>query len=321
MTRILFPVCKRTDYTFTPEGGNYGDYELVRTGETTPFFVGRAYVMPDESVARVSLNKIMQETLVSNINMNNVNVWQNDTDAAMSFNIGDNEYYTWLDYAYRDETITSSSSLLNEPITPYFDPRMYSIVSAINYEDNNDHIDIADNDGTTIYSGTIGGGNAGIKHFIARGNVKTTYNGQMVTREVVNNDKYQYALYYLNANGGYDGFLVKGTGKRTDKWTGYTYMYNNVFDNTREMYEEGKYLNDIHPEYSLNSGWMRTESCQRMHHLLESTKVFLHDLANDKVFPVVITDTTCDYKTFDNNGHHLTAYAINVKECQSKIRR
>ena len=58
-----------------------------------------------------------------------------------------------------------------------------------------------------------------------------------------------------------------------------------------------------------------------MHHLLESTDVYLQDLATGKITPVVLTDASCEYKTLANNGRRPYYYEINVEERDLKFRR
>ena len=59
----------------------------------------------------------------------------------------------------------------------------------------------------------------------------------------------------------------------------------------------------------------------KMYHLLESTQVYLHNLETDEIIPVVITDTSCVYKTYSNQGNTRFYYTINVEASNYKIRK
>lgn len=59
----------------------------------------------------------------------------------------------------------------------------------------------------------------------------------------------------------------------------------------------------------------------KMYHLLESNEVYLHNLKTDKITPVTITDSTCEYKTYANQGNTRFHYVINVESSNYKIRK
>ena len=80
-----------------------------------------------------------------------------------------------------------------------------------------------------------------------------------------------------------------------------------------------KYLNTITPTWQLYTDDMNDGS--RMHHLLGSTEVYLHNLQTDEILPVVITDTNCVYKTYANQGNKRFHYAINVEASNYNIRK
>jgi hypothetical protein len=58
-----------------------------------------------------------------------------------------------------------------------------------------------------------------------------------------------------------------------------------------------------------------------MHHLINSTDVYLYDIAAGQMIPVTIPTTSCEYKTFHNQGNQLVNYAIQVHVAQNRIRR
>lgn len=129
-----------------------------------------------------------------------------------------------------------------------------------------------------------------------------------------------FAVYYTNKFGGWDSFLFEGLCKRTDNLN--EYKYNRAFNNQTIDFENNRYLVEVNPSYELNTGWMSDEEAERFAaNLIPSTKMYLHNLKEDKIVPAVIKDTQAEYKTFKNNGRKLVSYKVTVEESQTKIRR
>lgn len=128
------------------------------------------------------------------------------------------------------------------------------------------------------------------------------------------------ALYYLNAAGGYDAFLIEGNVNRTDKFTQGDYY--KAYDNTTIEFGRTRYLTEITQAYELHTGWLSDDEAQRLaDNLFPSTRVWLHLLADDIIMPVVITDTEAPHKTYKNNGEQLVSYTIKVETSQTAHRR
>lgn len=127
------------------------------------------------------------------------------------------------------------------------------------------------------------------------------------------------ALYYINAAGGWDAFLITGKVLRTDKYTQGDYYKS--FDNSTIEFGKTRWLNEIRPSWELHTGWLTDEQAERLvRNLLPSTQVYLHDLNEDKYYPVNITDTQAEYKTYANQGNKLVAYTIKVEGSQGMER-
>jgi hypothetical protein len=136
---------------------------------------------------------------------------------------------------------------------------------------------------------------------------------------VVNNCN-RYVLYYVNAYGGWDSFLIEGNHSVSDNLTRHT--RETEYDN-RNIQNRGvrNYVNEISKTMTLHTSWMSDDESSRMHHLLNSTNVYLGDLVTGQMIPVILTDTRTDYKTYKGNGGKLVNYAINVTIAQERIRR
>ena len=129
-----------------------------------------------------------------------------------------------------------------------------------------------------------------------------------------------YALYYRNAYGGVDMLLIEGNHSEVDNLTRHTrevdYDNGNV-SNRGTM----NYMNEIKKSLTLHTSWLSDDESSRMHHLLNSTEVYLYDIKKAQMIPVVLTDTQTQYKTYKGNGGKLVNYAINVSIAQERIRK
>lgn len=122
----------------------------------------------------------------------------------------------------------------------------------------------------------------------------------------------RYALYYLNAYGGWDSYVIGSTDTMTDAYSRSEFIRDN---------ERVAYLNEVSRSWSLATGLMTDDEASRMHHLLGSNNVFLLDMESGEIHPVVITDTSCTHKTIKNSGRTFPTYTINVAEAKQRIRR
>ena len=129
----------------------------------------------------------------------------------------------------------------------------------------------------------------------------------------------RYALYYVNAFGGWDSLLTAGNDKRVDNYTRST--YKKVYS-PADLSDRGtvNYRNDIERTISLVTDWLTDEESARMHHLFGSTNVLLHDLVDDIIRPVTITAKSWTEKSFRNNGAKLVNYQIDVTIAQDFVR-
>lgn len=157
----------------------------------------------------------------------------------------------------------------------------------------------------------LGSGYAGATQ-ITVGNVKNT---GIVKYRVVD-DCRRYALYYLNAFGGWDSLLVHGAPKVANNYTRNTYKKAYALSQEMGAYiPRGtiNFLNSYTKSFTCTTGWLSDEQAARMEHLFGSVDVYLCDLYEDRFMPVVLTDKTFEYKTFRNQGAHLVNYTIQMQ--------
>ena len=130
----------------------------------------------------------------------------------------------------------------------------------------------------------------------------------------------RYALYYVNAYGGWDSLLIEGGSLESDALTRHTRAVD--YDNG-QIVNRGiqDYVNEVDKGFTLHTGWLLGDQGEMMHHLINSTDVYLYDIAAGQMIPVVLTDTTCEYKNYRNNGNRLVDYTIRARVAQNRVRR
>lgn len=147
---------------------------------------------------------------------------------------------------------------------------------------------------------------------------KVTIKGQVVYQAVTECAK--YALYYLNAYGGWDSFLIEGNDLEADNYNRFNreMEYDNRYTANRGR---GNYVTEVTKGFTFHTGLLTQDQGLRMHHLIGSTDVFLYDISNGIMLPVTIPMSTCEYKTFKNQGNQLVNYTIQVEVAQNRLRR
>ena len=125
----------------------------------------------------------------------------------------------------------------------------------------------------------------------------------------------RWALYYLNALGGWDTLVMQGRPRETDRITRRT---DQVLDG---LYERSRnWANDWVKTLTLNTGLLSDDEAARMHHLLESTDVWLCDLTSRAMHPAVLTGSECRYQTLATEGRPVS-YDIEVEYAIGRTRR
>ena len=144
-----------------------------------------------------------------------------------------------------------------------------------------------------------------------------------VSKVIINGNEYavadtcsRYVLYYLNAHGGWDSMLIEGAASEEDNLTRHTMQISGVYGR-----QKSNYLNEIEKKLTLHTSWLSDEQSLRMHHLLNSTDVYLHDLDRGVILPVILESQSTPYKTFRGEGGKLVNYTIEVTIAQSRMRR
>ena len=134
----------------------------------------------------------------------------------------------------------------------------------------------------------------------------------------VTNTCYRYCLYYLNQYGGWDSLLFRGKELKTDDLSRLSYKKNYVAQSLD--YYKTNYLTTIQERWSLNTSFLNNIESDKMINLMASNKIYIHDLVENFIAPVVITNSNCEHKNYKNQGRKMATYNIEVSASQPKYR-
>lgn len=269
------------------------DYRIYN--RTNLIFQGRAYKRPNADTNDIKLNKIFENYLSNSINdlLNSGEPEDTGVDASKVFQIMKldadgtetliDEYTILYDWSY-DFRFRGTNTDLSRPINGRYVAGMYKMNTSVNGQ-----------------SGTV-------TNSLTEGN----YN--------VLADCGEYALYYLNAYGGWDALLIDGTVLKKSTIKQYTTDRN--YDNNKIEFEQTKYINEIQDAFEINTGFLTDEQAANLsNNLIPSREVYLHIISENKIIPVLITDSNVIYQTYQTNNLQMPQYKINVKESQIKLRK
>ena len=269
------------------------DYRIYNKNNL--IFQGRAYKRPNADTNDIKLNKIFENYLSNSINdlLNTDKTEDISVNASKVFQIKKldtdgtetliDEYTILYDWSY-DFRFRGEDTNLSRPINGRYVAGMYKMNTTVNGQ-----------------SGTVTNSlNGGAYNVLA--------------------DCGEYALYYLNAYGGWDALLIDGTVLKKSTIKQYTTDRN--INNSRIEFEQTKYINEIQDAYEINTGFLTDEQAANLsNNLIPSREVYLHFLNDDKIIPVLITDTSVTYQTYQTNNLQMPQYKINVKESEIKLRK
>lgn len=295
---VTAPIYKDTYYTTT---SNTANYKIMLDGDI--IFSGKAYRYPNNNNLRININKICRNYLESDLAElleaePGTVVMLTHFNAQRTFNLyveGSfvESYRFYNDYSYtNDKPTTGSSIVVSEPINGHYVPGMYKLRT---YRDST-------SSNSSCYT---------------RADIDIEGPDYGYTKQVKCTP---YVLYYLNSYGGWDSFVIEGKVIKKDAFT--PYQTDKAYDNNTLQFETNKYVNEIKTSYELHTGYLSDEQAANLSkNLIGSLKVYLHNIDEARIEPVLIDDKSVTYQTYENNGRKMISYTINITESQSKIRK
>lgn len=282
---IYSPIYKDTYYTSSANSLTY----LIKL-EGKVIYSGKAFKKPDADYININVNKICRNYLSSDIAdlITGSSTYITDYNAIKTFDFCDSagtvlqQYMFLFDYDYSD-TWGGGAKNLSLPINGHYATGMLKPQSNVTASNN-----------VRIYKST----------------------GSYPTLVKCN----EYAIYYLNAKGGWDAFLFEGKCIKKDQITQYT--TDKTFNNTTIEFENNRYVSEIKTSYELSTGLLSDGQSENFaKNLIGSNKCYLHNLKTGEIKPVVITDNSVTYQTYQNNNKKFAVYKLQVSDSQMKIRK
>lgn len=310
------------------------EYHLDYAGEMV--YAGKAYKYPETDRVEFLLNNVAENYLSNGIIFNTSKTIISPEylkPFTLMTSSGNEKPITFFnDWSYKDRDLTKGT-MLSDPITGLVDPRQYlvsswilptgtGVINRFFYMDGvQSAMDISLNSGINGYTYTEDlsnklwpCGSYLIVGFVEGGNISD----RQIRYDIDTTGK-DYVLYYTNSAGGWDSLLVEGNVKKNDEIKSETYTRKVL--NTSQEFARNKYLNTITSSWVLYTGYLNDIQASKMFNLIESTKVYLHNLKDNTITPVLITDTNCEYKTYTNQGKNKFYYTINVEASQDTYRK
>lgn len=279
---IKVPVWKDVTYSASTSAISY-----YITVDDTTIFNGKAFAKPNGNNISINVSKIVLNYLANELP--DFRGYSATTVTApmayREFKLYNTNgtlletYYFLYDWSYTDDAVFTSAYTMSRPINTHNATGMFSF--------------------TTVLSGN-----------------DVTNN---ITKVVNGNACGEYAMYYLNAFGGWDSFLFEGKCRKYDSFN--QYEYNRVFNNTTIEFEKNRYVTEVEGSYELSTGLMTDEQAANFSfNLIGTNQAYLHNLLTDEVFPIMVDEGSIEYKKY-RNDKKMIEYTIRVKTSQNRIRR
>lgn len=312
-SKKVFPCWRETVYETATDTGLV-EYAIVDTDRHKTIYKARAVTLLE--TLKIDVSKIVSPLLYSTFDFEACCGFVKDRTATLNFALYINgeavQYYMAYDnYSYDRAYYDGMSRLLNDPIQKRYAKGQPYFFTALNL--GNDKLRLDDTEDYALEEGIthFGECNGGDVISAKIGNSELSYKAEQWCG--------RYIIYYINAYGGLDWLLTEGYEEMTDTMADSTITH--PYSNISTEFGKAQYLRTISRKIKLHTGWMTNEESGRMHHLLESARVWLYDMENGSASPVLIADTSMTYKTFENQGRQLVSYDINLEFSQSRMRR
>lgn len=289
----MIPIWQDVRCTLVSTGSSIENY-YIADGNGTKLFTGRAYTYPGNTDFSFVPNKIAENYI--DLDLDGLTSLQAGSmvheQASKQFIVRDSDterllgnytfYWNWSNDTSINSNPTVEDSILSVPVNGHYSIDMYKFQTKIPV--NSSAV-------TTDWSYGV-----------------TSDKGYTVSACG------DYALYYLNRNGGFDSFLIEGKVVESDVFSRSEYEkygYGNI-----------RYRNEITHSWEFGTGWLTDKQSRTIaKHLFSSNKIYLHDMTAEstgKLVPVDIVDTEVEYKTFANE-RKMVAYTIKVRESNKSV--
>lgn len=282
------------DAIYSVTGTSYLVYNLYNE-DSELIYTGKAYPRPNVGTIEINISQIVRNYLNSQLPLT----------ATSGSSIQEGQFY--LPYAVLGFSLTDDKG--NEL-------ESYKFLNCWDYETKYANIDI------------LAGGfniNQQVNNHFATGqyffnSLLTKQDKVRVTISMAQPNSCGYgALYYSNALGGWDSFLIEGNLKKKNTYT--KYEIDNAYRADTLQFGHRTINNTISESWELQTQYLTDEESKKLAlHLFGSNNVYFHDFTDNKIYPVVITDSSVEVKTWRNQKRSHFLHKINIKSAQDKMR-
>lgn len=308
---------------------------------------GRAYLRPDADSVIVRINDIAADYFAGTLPALSQAVFEEQAvDVTLYVEYYDTDEEDWVeadtvqflnDWSY-DPSFDVDTMGLSHPINGRIDARQWIVYTAVGASDVTMTIHFSDGQTTEVivpievsadfnddfnndFTRTVDRGpSSGTAVFNIMAWSDVDYITIGLARYTVVTDCGKYALYYRNAYGGWDTFLLEGQCRRTDRLVRHEQAHE--YDN-RSLQNRGvaNYLNEVTPVWEISTGILDDAAGEMMHHVLESTDVFLYEIDTDRMIPVVLEGEEAQWQTYKSNGRQPVRYTFTARLARKRVRR
>lgn len=325
--------------------GDYQDFEIRQGTSTGPLlYAGRAYPRPGETDILARINNVCASYLGAPLpdfgnRFTPMQVSETFVTLAQPGYVVKDTITFVNDWSYNHGKTWSASDCLSDPINGELDPRQWLLFSILSGDDSvNVTLTFADSSTAVVavpvafsadfnddFNGDFAqaddpskSGTAVLDLSQFSDLVSVSFLGR--TWKVRSEGCARYLAAYVNAYGGWDTFILDGQPSQRDELVRNTasFDYDNYDGSARGRKD---YAIEFTPAWTLRTGLLTDDESLRMHHLLNSTEVYLQDLASGKFIPVVLTDTEAERKTYKSTGRQMITYTFNAQLAQERFRR
>lgn len=338
----LAPIWKDRIVTLAASGA-YADFEIRQnTAAGTLLYRGRAYPRPGETAIKARINEVCASYLGATLpDFGNrfAPMQVSETFVTLVGGVTKDTITFVNDWSYDPSRVHTSGGHLSDPITGELDPRQTLFFSILSGDDSvNVTLYFADGTSSVVsvpvafsadfnddFNGDFAQSDDPTRSGTAILDLSsfsdlTAVKFLGLTLPVRQQGCARYCAAYVNAYGGWDTFLLDGEPSMQDTLVRHTASrdYDNADGSARGRKD---YAIEVTPAWTLRTGILTDAQSLRMHHLLNSTEVYLQDLADGTFFPVLLTDTETPRKTYKGNGRRLNTYTFNAQLAQERFRR
>lgn len=314
--RIINPIWKDATVKIDTEN-DYIDYRIVVNNNVA--YKGRAFVKDGQS--NIYVNDILKDYLDADIDLTRMGLQNNNEFIQGSLEVTvDGEIYTTqaiLDF-YNDWSYEEGDRyILNDPISNEYDTRQLILTTfkALDKQSVYKWRDSTSERTTLTLEQEV---STDVEKGITNNLFYRIRNTDLEIYPTLT--CYDYCLYYLNAYGGWDSFLIKGKALKKKKITFNTIKRNLL--NTLCKHNVKQYQNTIKNSWNLTTSYLTDEQSKKLYkHLIGSPRIYLHNLSTDEIRAVNMVTNSAEEKSYRNQGLKMFTYNFEVEDSFDTYRR